>query len=569
MNRPRTVWHHLLEDRKVRRNVWALGQFVLGLIVVILVFSVLFQVLAHLEGSRYSWITGFYWTLTTMTTLGYGDVVFVSDLGRVFSLVVLMTGIVTIFVVLPFTFIRYLYTPLVEAQLRKNTPREVPAGAEGHVIICAYNELAAGFLRLLEQEGIPYYVIEPDLETAAHLYLDGISVVVGEFDNRETYEALRADKARLVLANLDDPENTNIILTVREAAPETPIAALARMESAVEILELSGATHVLPLNRWLGEQLANRVNASHAQSHVLGRYQDLHIAELPVHMTPMEGKTIRETRLREAVGVNIVAVWQRGRLHPARPDMPLTPGSVPVVIGTAEQLEELDYLLTIYDYNPNPVPVIGAGPVGIAAVRSLERKDIPVHLIEKDPALYERARKVCRHVILGDATDPQVLIEAGIREAPSVVLTTSDDAMNIFLASHCRRMNPEMRIVSRITHERNIEAIHRAGADLVLGSASLGVQATFSLLKGRQLIVIGEGVDLFSTVLPASLQGKTLAESGIGARTSLTVVAIQQNGRFISNPSASTVLSEGSELLMFGDRQQRQKFSEVFSEEAH
>ena len=57
-----------------------------------------------------------------------------------------------------------------------------------------------------------------------------------------------------------------------------------------------------------------------------------------------------------------------------------------------------------------------------------------------------------------------VLEQAGIYRVASVVLTTNDDAMNIYLAVFCRRLKPALRIVSRITHERNVEAIHRAGA---------------------------------------------------------------------------------------------------------
>ena len=49
-----------------------------------------------------------------------------------------------------------------------------------------------------------------------------------------------------------------------------------------------------------------------------------------------------------------------------------------------------------------------------------------------------------------------------------MLLTTNDDAMNIYLAVYCRKLNRDLRIVSRITHERNVEAIHRAGADFVL-----------------------------------------------------------------------------------------------------
>src|SRR5690606_37412046 len=108
-------------------------------------------------------------------------------------------------------------------------------------------------------------------------------------------------------------------------------------------------------------------------------------------------------------------------------------------------------------------------------------------------------------VIEGDAADFDVLREAGLLEAPSVLLTTHDDAMNIFLASYCRRLNPELRIVSRVSHERNVESIHRAGADFVLSYASLGVSAVQSILYGKELVVLGEGFDLFSVPLPPTL----------------------------------------------------------------
>ena len=65
-----------------------------------------------------------------------------------------------------------------------------------------------------------------------------------------------------------------------------------------------------------------------------------------------------------------------------------------------------------------------------------------------------------------------------------MLLTTNDDAMNIYLAVFCRKLNPDLRIVSRITHERNVEAIHRAGADFVLSYTSLGVESIMSLVNG-------------------------------------------------------------------------------------
>jgi len=335
-------------------------------------------------------------------------------------------------------------------------------------------------------------------------------------------------------------------------------------EDSIDILELSGCTHVLPLKHHLGERLANRVNAGHAEAHEIGRFRDLHVAEFPVHNSPLAGRTIRDAGLREALGVNIVGMWERGRLLPVSPDTYLSNTSVVVVVGTAENMLELNTLLVIYDTNYSPVLVIGGGKVGCAATRALKRQEVPVHMVEHDELLRERIAHLPDKLFIGDAADREVLMRAGLQEAPAVLLTTNDDAMNIYLAIYCRRLNPELRIVSRITHERNLEAIHRAGADFVLSSASLGVEQVFSLLQGRELGVLGEGVELFSAALPRTLVGLTLVESQIGARTGLNVIGIQDNGHIVTNPPPATTLITGNELIMLGSTQQRQAFTEAF-----
>lgn len=552
-------------DRAVRQNVRALMRYIGLIFLVMIVFSVLFHVIMlNVEGRAFSWITGFYWTLTVMSTLGFGDITFTSDIGRLFSVVVLLTGIIMLLIVLPFAFIRYFYAPWLEAQIHLKAPRKVDPDIRDHVVLCGYETIAEGLAERLRAAEVPFFVLEEDPARAVALRNNRIPAIAGEVDSPETYRAVRADQARLIVANREDTVNTNIALTVREVAPNVPIVALASAEESVDVLQLSGATHVLPLKRWLGEQLANRVSATNAHAQVIGRYRDLLIAELPLRHTPLAGRTIRETRLREISGVNIIAVWERGQMKTAHPDLLLTETSVPVLTGTSDQLDALDDLLMIYDVNPNPVIVIGAGRVGRAASRALIQKETPIHLIERDPAMCARARRRGFSVIEGDAADFDVLREAGLLEAPSVLLTTHDDAMNIFLASYCRRLNPELRIVSRVSHERNVESIHRAGADFVLSYASLGVSAVQSILYGKELVVLGEGFDLFSVPLPPTLDGKTLAESGIGARTGLVVIGIQQDGTFVGNPPASTRLEHGAELVLLGDTDDRQRFVQTY-----
>ncbi len=555
---------YFFSDTEVRRNVRSLMKYVAFVCAIVVLYAILFHFVMLHEGKEHSWVTGFYWTLTVMSTLGFGDITFESDLGRLFSILVLVSGIVLLLIVLPFAFIRFFYAPWLESQVRMRAPRRVRPGLAGHVVICGYDSITPGLVKRLGQEGIPYVVLEENPEVAASQHLDGLHVVAGEVDSPATYQALALDRARLVLANREDTVNTSIILTVREVAPEIPVVAIASAQEAIDVLELSGATHVLPLKQWLGEQLANRVNALHAQSHPIGHYEDLLLAELPVQRTPLAGRTVRETQLRRTTGVSIVGVWERGRLGPARPDTLLSEASVLVVIGTEDQLSELDELLVIYSTNPNPVVVIGGGRVGSAAVRALRRRGVPVNLIEREADLCRRLTAECGRVVTGDAADYDRLCEAGLLDAPSVVLTTNDDAMNVYLASYCRKLNPELRIVSRITHDRTLGAIHRAGADFVLSYATLGGQAVLSTLRGQELLVLGEEVDVFSVPTPTALHGKSLAETGIGAKTGLTVIALHRDGEVTTDLSAETELTPGSELLMLGDAEQRAEFSDVF-----
>ncbi len=556
----------LAEDTKLRRQLAPFVKFVVLLVAVVLLYGWLFHVIMAREGQEHSWFTGVYWALTVMSTLGFGDITFASDLGRVFSTLVLLTGMVLLLIILPFLFIRVVYAPWLEQRSRSRIRelQSLPEGIAGHVLICTNDPIAPGLIRRLQLAGEPVYVIEPDAELAMQMQDLGVPVFTGEIDSVETYRAAGAARARLVLANASDTVNSNIVLTVRELSDSVPIVALAEVEASIDVLELSGATHVLPLIHQLGEHLANRVSAGTSRANVIGKFHHLLLAEFPVHNTPFQGRTIRDTRLREFTGATIVGVWERGRFLPSQPDLELSPLSVPVVIGTPEQISELDEVLMIYDANPNPVLIVGGGKVGRAAAAALKRREIPVHMVEKNPELEPQIANIPDRLFLGDAADRQVLDEAGIAETPCVLLTTHDDAMNIYLTVYCRRLNPDARILTRVTHERNVEAIQRAGADFVLSYASLGVQMVSSIAQGRELVVLGEGVDLFYLPLPPSLADKTLADAGIGARTGLNVIGVQLDGHLVTDLPPDQRLVNGSTLVALGSAEQWERFSAVY-----
>ncbi len=556
---------YLTTDREARANLRALVKYFGFLVALVAVYAVVFHVIKlEVEHEQHSWVTGFYWTLVVMTTLGFGDITFTSDIGRVFSIIVLLSGVVFLLVVLPFLFIRLFYAPWLEARVRLRAPREVPAGTRGHVIIAEYDAIAAGLIERCVAESIPYVVLEPDPSRAGQLIGEGVVVLTGENDNRLTYERAAASGARLVLANCEDTTNTNITLTIREIAPKVAIVSLVEEQDSVDILELSGATSVLPLKHQLGAYLANRIDVGQPEAHVVGEFGRLQIAELPAHDTPFVGVRVRDTRLRQQTGVSVVGFWERGKLRPAYPQTEIQSGSVLVIAGTAPQIAALNALLPKGEARVPPVLVIGAGKVGQAAAQALKRKGLPVHAIDRTDAALASLAGAVDATFAGDAADRTVLEHAGILDARSVVLTTNDDAMNIYLAVYCRRLKPDLRIVSRITHARNLEAIHRAGADFVLSYTTLGVGAVMSLLRGHPPVLLGEGVELFSVPVPAVLAGRPLRDSGIGSRTGLSVVAVQRGEELTAPLTSDTLLPDDAELLMLGGDEQRAAFSEAF-----
>lgn len=557
---------YFLNQRDSRRNIGALIKYLVFLLSVIALFTVLFHlIMLYVEGREFSWLSGLYWTLTVMTTLGFGDITFESDLGRAFSIVVLLSGVVLLLIMLPFTFIRFFYAPWLEAQIHARSPQEVSPETEGHVIICAFDSIAPNLIKRLKQLDIPYFVIEKDAATAAELIQDGFSVIHGNIERVSTYRKMRVNKARLIFANAEDTVNTNIILTVREMAPDVPIAAIAEVEDSIDILELSGATNVLPLKKILGEKLANRISVGKERANLIGKFNGWRVVEFTVHDTPFSGLLLSEANFRESSGVNIIGVWDRGRLVPARPDTRLSNNSVAVAVGTAEQLARLNSELDPGNsMKTEPVLIIGGGKVGRAAARALKAQNVPVYMVEAKKELAGVIGDIPDRLTIGNAADRHILEDGGLNECSVVILSTNEDAVNIYLSIYCRRLNPSVRIVSRITYSRNLEAVHRAGADFVLSYAPIGAETVLSLIQGRDSVILGEDVDFLTIRLPSKLAGKTLGESRIGSRSGLIVLAVEQNGETIVNPGPDCVFQANCKLKVLGTGDQLRTFGECF-----
>ena len=559
----------IAESGTQRRNLRLLSKFVLLLAAMIVVYSVLFHVIMLTEGegsTNHSWVTGFYWTLTVMSTLGFGDITFQSDLGRVFSVVVLVSGVTFLLIVLPFTFIEFFYAPWLDAQRQRRAPRQVPAHTADHVILTNYDPIAQTLIERLKSFGRSYYLLEPDLTTALELFDKGVAVMVGERDDVRTYQRMRADTAALVVATADDYMNSNIAFTVREVSESVPIVSFARANESIDVLELAGSSHVLQLTDMLGRSLARRTVAGDVRANVIGQFGDLLIAEAPISGTPMIGRTLADGWLRTATGLTVVGLWERGKFDVPHPAKVLEPTTVLVLAGSQEQLAKFTELTAIYNLPDVAVLILGGGRVGRAAARSLAERGISYRIVEQDASRV----KDPTNTIVGNAADLQVLEAAGIRESPTAIVTTSDDATNIYLTIYCRRLRPDMQIISRSNLERNVSTLHRAGADFVMSYAAMGANAVFNLLEQDDVVMIAEGLDVFRGPVPKELVGRTLKEARVREKTGCSVVALEVDGETIVNPGPDMPMpdSPDAEIIVIGTTESERAFHKLYLPES-
>ncbi len=542
---------YFFQNKTTKRNLVLLSKFFIFLFGIITLYSVLFHLLMQAEGREYSWITGLYWTLTVMSTLGFGDITFQSDLGLFFTLLVLISGVILLLIMLPFSFIQFFYAPWLDAQSKARTPKKLPEGTKDHIIITNLEPISSTLIKKLDNLGYQYVIVEEDLHKALELYDNGYKVVVGAPDDPETYKRIHVENAALVVVNSDDQTNTNIAFTIREITKKVPIVTNADNSNSLDILNYSGNMRVFQFMNMLGIALAQRTMGGRLGSHTIGQFEDLYIAEALASDDFMIGKTLAEINLRQNTGVNIVGFWSKGKYQTIKPDTVIVKSTVLILAGSRKNLQKYDerYSSPRSELpDATPILILGGGRVGKAAAQFLEEQGKNYMIIEKRSA----AIKDQSHLTLGDAADRKTLQKAGIDKAPSVIITTHDDAMNIYLTFYCRQLNKDIQIISRAIKERTVSKLHSAGADQVLSYANMGANAILDQLHTDEASIYSEGLNVFSVTTHSSLVGKALFETNIREETDCSVIGIKTEDKLITAPDPKAPLVSGNKLVLIG-----------------
>jgi len=541
-------------DKWQRRTVY----YALLLIGVMLIYAVLYHNGMRIyEAESITFLHSLQVVVETFTTTGFGsDAPWNSPEMNILVIVMDLTGVVLIFMALP-----VLAFPLLEDVLSTTVPKSVENGLDDHVVICTYTSRADALIDELDSWDVDYVIVEPDRERATDLYEDDYRVIHEDPESVSGLEQASLTTARALVADVSDQIDTSIVLTAQEVAEDVPIISVVDELEHTAYHRLAGADEVLSPRPLLGRSLASKVTTSVTTDlgEVIEIGDDFEIAELPIHRSSrLAGTTLAESGIREQAGVNVIGAWFRGEFEtPPDPNATITNGTILLVTGREEQLQQLKELTRsdVRRFDHGETIVIGYGQVGRTIANALDGAGLPHTVVD-----YREMEGVD---VVGDATEPETLQDAGIENARSVILALPDDTITEFGTLVIRDLSPQTEVIARVEEAQSLQKMYRAGADYVLSLATVSGRMTAStILEDEDVLSLDYQVEVVRTQAP-ELVGQTLGEALVRTKTGCTVVGIERNGEVITDVGPDVRIEAGDELIIAGTDDGVHRFNEL------
>ena len=498
-------------------------------------------------------------TVEMFTTTGFGgDAPWTSPQMQAFVAVTDLLGMAALVGALP-----VFVGPILESALSTDAPQQLDDSVTDHVIVCSYTERADRLIQKLESNDVPYVLVDSDPERAVDLYEEGYRVVNADPQSTEGLEAAGLGSARALFADVSDQVDASIVLAARELSDDVLVVSVVEEPERARYHRLAGADQVLTPRQLLGESLVQKVTTA-LRSQVgdaIELNDELELVEVSIrHGSELAGTTLAGSRIRERAGVNVVGAWFRGEFDASPPpDVTLQPGTVLLVSGRPEQLEQLVELTqsSVRAFSSGETLIVGNGTVGQTVAAEFEELGVSHTVIDKvDMEGVD---------IVGDATETETLSTAGIEDAQTVVLALPDDTTTEFATLVIRDMVPDIEIIARVQKDANISKTYRAGADYVLSLSTVtGRMSASYLLENRDTISMKQQVEVIQTATPG-LVGRTIADAGIRERTGCTVLAIRRGAETVTDIGPDTLVTADDKLVVVGAGDDIDTFERTFT----
>ncbi|MDO8433500.1 MAG: potassium channel protein [Candidatus Binatus sp.] len=222
------------------------------------------------------------------------------------------------------------------------------------------------------------------------------------------------------------------------------------------------------------------------------------------------------------------------------------------------------------------VIVCGFGRFGRVVTEELKRHDVPVVVIESNPALEKELSRLEVLHVNGSALEDEILEEAGIQSARAIVVATDSDADNVYITLSAREKNPGIAIHARGESETGLRRLKSAGANQVISAYQRGGMRIASMILRPAVVDFlelatpghGDEIDLEEIEIePGShAVGKTIEAVERGT-AKLRVVALKRGDDPISIiPDPGTIVKEGDHLVAIGDAESLKHLADILEE---
>jgi voltage-gated potassium channel len=221
------------------------------------------------------------------------------------------------------------------------------------------------------------------------------------------------------------------------------------------------------------------------------------------------------------------------------------------------------------------VIVVGFGRIGRVLAADLARHERPFVLVERDPDRCREAGERAYRYVSGNATDEEVLQQAGVTRAQSLISALPNDADNVFITLTARNLNRGLTIVARAEQASSERKLRQAGANRVVMPSTIGAQQMSRLITRPHTADLLElfaeqgnlnvEMDEVTVAAGSPLVGQSLGDSQAHHRYGLLILAVkQQEGEMIFSPAAAHCFQSGDVVIVLGKPEDIARFRADF-----
>jgi len=304
-----------------------------------------------LEEPTYSLFDSLYMTVTTLSTVGYGEVHPLSTRGRVFTIFLILGGVFTLFYTAA-ELLRFILMGELRELLGKQFMARSLAELRNHLIVCGYGRMGRFVCQEFSKQGMAFVIIDLHAESLQGFNLPHGLPLVGDATSDDVLREAGVERAKSLITVLaSDADNLYITMSARLLNENVFIVARAEAEPAEPKLLRAGANRVVSPYAIGGSKMAHAVLRPAVVEFIelatRTEYLDLQIEETKIETgSPLAGTTLQASRLRRDLGVIIVAIKKaEGPMQYNPPgDAVMSVGDVLIALGHRQQLDQLDQL---------------------------------------------------------------------------------------------------------------------------------------------------------------------------------------------------------------------------------